>query len=411
MRPRATSMCTCTSIRTAGRRCRRSSRKRPRRRRSGSRRVRTWTARWSRSGRWSARSRRRHAGRADRNRAGSAALRGPQQARDRRAQDHGARRLPLLPHAHARAGCARSRARANLPRDRCRRTPARARGTRPPAARAPPAPREAPHGIRAVCDRGPDADRGRRARRHHGGRDALPARVGAPRARAHARSRSVRRALSPSRVRGACTRRPRTGGRAMTSRTLDQLAPLARKADAPALDDSSARRLVDAALARAHLEPTVAPRRHPLRWAAAGAFAVAAAIALFVLRATPTPATMHLALPTGDVLTGTAGAHFAIAELTPSSRKLRLDTGTIVCDGAHVVAGQHFEVTAGDVTVVATGTVFSVSAAGHVHVYEGSVEVHRGAHLARPAAGAASGHGDDPRELVDAGVAAASRSR
>src|SRR3569623_343944 len=358
-----------------------------------------------------ARSRRRHAGRADRDRAVSAALRGPQQARDRRAQDHGARRLPLLPHAHARAGRARRRARADLPRDRGRRTPARARGTRPPAARAPPAPREAPHGIRAVCDRGPDAERGRRARRHHRRRDALPARVGAPRARAHARSRSVRRALSPSRVRGSCTRRPRTGGRAMTSRTLDQLAQLARKADAPALDDSSARRLVDAAIARAHFEPTVVPRRHPLRWAAAGAFAVAAAIALFVLRATPTPATMHLALPTGDVLTGTAGAHFAIAELTPSSRKLRFDTGTIVCDVAHVVAGQHFEVTAGDVTVVATGTVFSVSAAGHVHVYEGSVEVHRGAHLARPAAGAASGHGDDPRELVDAGVAAASRSR
>jgi len=193
----------------------------------------------------------------------------------------------------------------------------------------------------------------------------------------------------------------------MTSRTVDQLAQLARKADAPALDESAARRLVDAAIARAHLEPTVAPRRHPLRWAAAGALAVAAAIALFVLRAQTAPATMHLALPTGDVLTGTAGAHFAIAELTPSSRKLRLDSGTIVCDVAHVVAGQHFEVTAGDVTVIATGTVFSVSAGGHVHVYEGTVEVHRGAQVERLAAGASSGRGDDPRELVDAGEAAA----
>lgn len=193
----------------------------------------------------------------------------------------------------------------------------------------------------------------------------------------------------------------------MTSRTVEQLARLARNADAPALDDATARRLVDAAIARAHLEPTVAPRRHPLRWAAAGALAVAAVIALFVMRARPAPATMHLALPTGDVVTGTAGAHFAIAELTPSSRKLRLDAGTIVCDVAHVVAGQHFEVTAGDVTVVATGTVFSVSAAGHVHVYEGSVEVHRGAQVERLAARASSGRGEDPRELVDAGEAAA----
>ena len=197
----------------------------------------------------------------------------------------------------------------------------------------------------------------------------------------------------------------------MTSRTLDQLAQLARKADAPALDDTAARRLVDAAIARAHLEPTVAPRRHALRWAAAGALAVAAAIALFVLRAKPAPATMHLALPTGDILTGTAGAHFAIAELTPGSRKLRLDSGAIVCDVAHIVAGQHFEVTAGDVTVVATGTVFSVSAAGHVHVYEGTVDVHRGAQVERLAAGASSGRGEDPRELVDAGEAAARARR
>ncbi|MBV8758572.1 MAG: FecR domain-containing protein [Deltaproteobacteria bacterium] len=194
----------------------------------------------------------------------------------------------------------------------------------------------------------------------------------------------------------------------MTSRTVDQLAQLARKADAPALDDTASRRLVDAAIARARFEPEVAPRPSPLRWAAAGALAAAAVIAIVVLRAQPTPpVTMHVALPTGDTLTGTAGARFAIAELTPASRKLRVEDGTIVFDVAHVVAGQRFEVTAGDATVVATGTVFSVSSRGHVHVYEGSVEVSRAGHVERLAAGASSGAGEDPRELRDAGETAA----
>ena len=138
-------------------------------------------------------------------------------------------------------------------------------------------------------------------------------------------------------------------------------------------------------------------------------------LAVIVLRTrAPEPALLHVALPTGDALTGTAGAQFEIAELTPASRRVRLDAGAMVFDVAHVVAGQHFEVAAGDVTVIATGTVFSVAAdprGAHVHVYEGSVEVHRGAQVDRLAAGgewsAAPGVATDPPALIEAGHAAA----
>jgi len=138
-------------------------------------------------------------------------------------------------------------------------------------------------------------------------------------------------------------------------------------------------------------------------------------LTVIVLRhRTPEPALLHVALPTGDALTGTAGARFEIAELAPASRRLRLDAGAMVFDVAHVVAGQHFEVAAGDVTVVATGTVFSVAAdprGAHVHVYEGSVEVRRGGQLERLAAGgewsAAPGIAGDPPALSEAGHAAA----
>ena len=174
--------------------------------------------------------------------------------------------------------------------------------------------------------------------------------------------------------------------------------------------DGSRTRAADGAGARAAAAPSRAGW-----WVAAAALAAAAVLAVIVLRTrAPEPALLHVALPTGDALTGTAGAQFEIAELTPASRRVRLDAGAMVFDVAHVVAGQRFEVAAGDVTVIATGTVFSVAAdprGAHVHVYEGSVEVHRGAQSDRLAAGgewsAAPGVAADPPALIEAGHAAA----
>src|SRR5690348_11854097 len=110
------------------------------------------------------------------------------------------------------------------------------------------------------------------------------------------------------------------------SQLVDQLAKLAAEADAPALDESAARRMIDAALVHATLTGARSERRRawwlpraqsePGRrawWPPALALAAAAAvIAVVVLRprAQPEPALMHLALPTGDQLAGTPGARF-----------------------------------------------------------------------------------------------------
>jgi hypothetical protein len=165
---------------------------------------------------------------------------------------------------------------------------------------------------------------------------------------------------------------------------VDELAHLASQAEAPALDDATARRMIDAAAGAPRR--AVAPRRRGFAWPIATlAFACLAAYAWFAHPpAPPAPAPalaaepLRLTLPTGDRLVGTAGARFEIVELAPASRRLQLHTGAMVFDVAHVTADQRFSVATDHATVIATGTVFSVDAsatATRVHVFEGSVAI------------------------------------
>jgi hypothetical protein len=90
---------------------------------------------------------------------------------------------------------------------------------------------------------------------------------------------------------------------------------------------------------------------------------------------------LHLTLPTGDRLTGVAGARFDVERLAANDRRLRLHGGLVLFDVAHVVAGQHFTVATPQLVATAKGTVFSVEAdatTSRVRVYEGVVEVEQG---------------------------------
>jgi len=158
----------------------------------------------------------------------------------------------------------------------------------------------------------------------------------------------------------------------------ERLARLAAEAEPPPLDDAIAHRMVVRALAArpARVEHRAA------RWPLVVAAAVCAAALAFVLwpraRVNVEPELVHLSLPTGDKLVGTAGARFDIEALQPAARRLKLHGGTMLFDVAHVVPGQRFEVATEHLTVVARGTVFAVTTdavASRVHVYEGAVDV------------------------------------
>jgi len=170
---------------------------------------------------------------------------------------------------------------------------------------------------------------------------------------------------------------------------VDGLARLAGNAEAPALDHVAARRMIDAATVAASPRRAVTAPRRAFGWPlAAAAFACLAIYAWFAHRAPaprPVAATepelLRLTLPTGDRLVGTAGARFEIVELTPAARRLKLATGSMVFDVAHVAPDQTFEVVTDQATVVATGTVFSVAVdrgTTTVHVFEGSVAILHG---------------------------------
>ena len=174
---------------------------------------------------------------------------------------------------------------------------------------------------------------------------------------------------------------------------VDELARLASNADAPALDDAAARRMIDAAAAAPRR--AVTPRRRGFGWPlAAAACAGLAAYAWFVHRpSAPAPEAelLRVTLPTGDRLVGTAGVRFEIVELVPASRRLQLRTGAMVFDVAHVAHDQRFAVSTDHATVIATGTVFSVEATAastRVHVFEGSVAIEHGGQRDSLAAGA-----------------------
>jgi hypothetical protein len=165
---------------------------------------------------------------------------------------------------------------------------------------------------------------------------------------------------------------------------ITQLAALASNAEPPTLDELTTRRMIERAL--------VAPRTpEPARWrrmrvAAAPLLGVAvlAALVFLWLRPAAPPSTtplIRLSLPTGDQLVATSGAHFELTEIAPASRRLRMQSGSILFDVAHVVPGQHFDVATPQAVVRAKGTVFSVTVehdTTSVFVVQGVVEIDHG---------------------------------
>src|SRR5512138_3878498 len=107
---------------------------------------------------------------------------------------------------------------------------------------------------------------------------------------------------------------------------VDRLAALAADADAPPLDELTAHRFVERAVASMRSDARVTSRSRTIsRWAIAAALASTLAITVLVtwlvLRPRVTDEPLRLALPTGDSIVGTDGARFAIEELAPASRR------------------------------------------------------------------------------------------
>jgi hypothetical protein len=170
---------------------------------------------------------------------------------------------------------------------------------------------------------------------------------------------------------------------------VDELGRIAGRAEPPPIADGEARWIIERALDEA---PAPASYR---RLAFAFAFAAAAAVTIFLVvpRASDAPRSadvLHLTLPTGDRLTGVAGARFDVERLAANDRRLRLHRGLVLFDVAHVVTGQHFTVATPQLVATAKGTVFSVEAdatTSRVRVYEGVVEVEQGGETHLLAAG------------------------
>ncbi|HEX4449739.1 MAG TPA: FecR family protein [Kofleriaceae bacterium] len=165
----------------------------------------------------------------------------------------------------------------------------------------------------------------------------------------------------------------------------DELAQLAGRAEPPALADGEARWMIDRAI-----DETASPVGHSrgrALWIALPIAALAAAAVAIVVRAQPIASSsrdaqvLHLTLPTGDRLTGVAGARFDVEQLAATDRRLRLHSGLVLFDVAHVAPGQRFSVATPQLVATAKGTVFSVETdaiGSRVRVYEGVVEVEQG---------------------------------
>ncbi len=174
----------------------------------------------------------------------------------------------------------------------------------------------------------------------------------------------------------------------------DELAQLAGRAEPPALADGEARWMTDRAI-----DETASPVAHSrgrALWIALPIAALAAAAVAIVVRAQPAASNsrdaqvMHLTLPTGDRLTGVAGARFDVERLAATDRRLRLHSGLVLFDVAHVARGQRFSVATPQLVATAKGTVFSVETdaiGSRVRVYEGVVEVEQGGEEHNLAAG------------------------
>jgi hypothetical protein len=171
---------------------------------------------------------------------------------------------------------------------------------------------------------------------------------------------------------------------------VDELGRIAGRAEPPPIADGEARWIVERALDG----DSPAPRRRPafaLAFAFAGA--IAAVIFLLVPRVSQAPRdadVLHLTLPTGDRLTGVAGARFDVERLAATDRRLRLHGGLVLFEVAHVARGQHFTVATPQLVATAKGTIFSVetdATSSRVRVYEGVVEVEQGGETHLLAAG------------------------
>jgi FecR protein len=174
----------------------------------------------------------------------------------------------------------------------------------------------------------------------------------------------------------------------------NELAQLANRAEPPTLADGEARWMIDRAIDEA--ASPVARSHGRAIWIALPIAALAAAAIALVVRAQPATIdtheaqVMHLTLPTGDRLTGVAGARFDVEQLAATDRRLRLHSGLVLFDVAHVARGQRFSVATPQLVATAKGTVFSVEAdatGSRVRVYEGVVEVEQGGEQHELAAG------------------------
>ncbi len=172
---------------------------------------------------------------------------------------------------------------------------------------------------------------------------------------------------------------------------VDELARIAGRAEPPPIADGEARWIVERALDGEARAPA---KRRPIVWAFAFAMAVAVVLAWLAPRASNAPSdanVLHVTLPTGDRLTGVAGAQFDVERLASTDRRLRLHHGLVLFDVAHVATGQRFSVATPQLVATAKGTVFSVetdTTSSRVRVYEGIVEVEQGGDEHLLAAGA-----------------------
>jgi hypothetical protein len=168
---------------------------------------------------------------------------------------------------------------------------------------------------------------------------------------------------------------------------LDRLAALAAAESRPKLDEERRREMARRAVLAGQGRHRA--RRERRVWiATAGAIAMAAAVLLALRLTSSGPATTasssdyELRLATGDEVLARGDVRFEVQSQTPALRSVRLDEGAMLFDVAPLGPGSRFEVVTGDTTVRVLGTVFVVeatSAGTSVHVYEGRVEVARGA--------------------------------
>ncbi len=190
--------------------------------------------------------------------------------------------------------------------------------------------------IRAVRDRGAHADRGvARSRARPRSRCAHGSSTRAARWRGCSNTIRISHA-------GSTPRRPDEHDPDLRSprALVDELGRIAGRAEPPPIADGEAHWIVERAL---DVGSPARSRRRPIAWAFAFGLIATVAVVLVWLapRASHVPSdadVLHVALPTGDRLTGVVGARFDVEQLAPTDRRLRLYGGLVLFDVAHVAA-------------------------------------------------------------------------